>query len=336
MLKAMETAALPREPHDPAGMWTRILWLDRQIREGAAPSVQAFCEEFGVARRTVFATLTYLRDSLGAPLEYDRKRKGYVYTEPAYALPALFLREGELLAMVLAQEVTRQYLGSPLEVELRSALEKLQQHLPEGLQVTLEDVAGTFEFAGATGVAFPPSLMVDFRRAIREHRKVRVLYFTLGRDELRERVIHPHFLTNVTGDWMCVAWDEWRDEDRVFMLSRVREWSVLEQNFRPRPELARESYRKHTFRTEQGGPPQEVVLRFDAYQARWIRERTWHPTQQLEELPEGEVRLRLSISGEGDLVRWVLGYGSHVTVEAPDSLRARVAEEHRRAAARYE
>ena len=109
MLNAMETTALPREPHDPAGMWTRIVWLDRQIREGSAPNVRALCDEFGVARRTVFDTLAYLRDSLGAPLEYDRKRKGYVYSEPAYALPALFLREGELLAMfvTLAERCVR-------------------------------------------------------------------------------------------------------------------------------------------------------------------------------------------------------------------------------------
>ncbi len=331
----MEPRTPQRQPGDPAGMWARVVWIDRQIRQGGSPNVRAIQEAFGIARRTVFDTLDYLRDSLEAPIRYDRRRKGYVYTEPTYALPAVFFREGELLALVLAREVTRQYLGSPLEAELRTAIEKLQRHLPEGVEVAMEDVADTYEFAGATSVAVPASLMADFRRAIREHRKLRILYYTAGRDELGERVIHPHFLTNVAGDWMCVAWDEWRDADRVFMLSRVREWTVLDTGFRPRPELSRETYRKHTFRTEHGSTPQEVVLRFDAYQARWIHERTWHPTQVLEELPGGEVRLRLTVAGEGDLTRWVLGYGSHVVVEAPEALRERVREEHRRAAERY-
>jgi predicted DNA-binding transcriptional regulator YafY len=316
-------------------MWARILWLDRKIRDGFAPSVTDLEEAFGIKRRTVFQTVAYLRDSLEAPIKHDRRRGGYIYTEPTYALPTVFFREGELLALLLAQEVTRQYLGSPLEAELRSALDKLQHHLPQGVEVTLDDLAETFEFAGSTSVAVSASLMADLRRAIRERRKVRMLYYTASRDATGERLIHPHFLTNVAGDWMLVSWDEERDQDRVFMLSRIREWTVLEQQFRPRPELARETYRRHAFRTEQGAAPEEVVLRFDAYQARWIRELVWHPSQVIEELPDGGLRLRLTVNVAGDLQRWILGYGSHVEVEAPPKLRERIADEHSNAAALY-
>jgi predicted DNA-binding transcriptional regulator YafY len=203
--------------------------------------------------------------------------------------------------------------------------------------VELEQVAERFRVAGGSGLELPLTLMADAQRAVRERRVMRILYYTAGRDEERERAIEPHFLANVAGDWMLVAWDRWRDQDRVFMLARVREHAVLEETFRRRPELDPRTYDRHVFRTERGSAgPFEVVLRFDAYQARWIRERTWHPSQELEELPDGGVRLRLRVSGEGDLLRWVLGYGSHVEVEAPPRLRERVAEELRRAVWLYE
>ncbi len=321
---------------DLAGQWNRVLWLDRRIREGAFPDWHALAEEFGCSRRTAMNTVAFLRDSLGAPLEHSRAKRGYHYTEPTFALPSVMLREGELLALVVAQEVAHQYLGTPLEAPLREAVRKIAEAMPGTVRVDLDQVATHFHLSGGSSIETPLTILKDFHQAAREHRWVRMVYYTASSGETREREIEPHFLHNVRGDWMVAAWDHYRSTDRVFMLSRVREYQVLERRFRPRPELDRATYSQHTFLTEHGEAPQEVVLRFDAYQARWIRERTWHPSQELQELEDGGVELRLSVSGEGDLLRWVLGYGRHVEVVAPEHLRQRVAEELRRAASRYE
>jgi predicted DNA-binding transcriptional regulator YafY len=327
----------PGPERDTAGQWSRLIWLDGQIREGCYPSAADLQEEFGIRRRMAFNTLAFLRGSLKAPLEYSRARRGYFYADPTYGLPAVFLREGELLALILAEQVTRQYLGTPLEEPLRGAVEKLRRYLPGKVAVEVGELARRFQIAGGSSVEVPLATLADFQRAVRERRKMRVLYYTASRDETREREIEPHFFRNVSGDWTVVAWDDWRQGPREFALSRVQEYAVLEARFQYRPELSPERYREHTFRTEHGSAgPYEVALRFDAYQARWIRERTWHPSQTVEELPDGGLLLRLTVAGEGDLVRWVLGYGCHVVVEEPAWLRERVAEELRRAAERYQ
>jgi predicted DNA-binding transcriptional regulator YafY len=304
-----------------------VIWLDRQIREGRYPSVQDLQDEFSVKHRHAFNVVGYLRDSLNAPVCYSRERRGYYYSDPTYVLPAVFLQEGELLALLLAEQVSRHYLGTPLEAPLRAAMKKISRYLPEGEYIELTDLADRFHFAGGTSVEVPLSLLAGVQQAIREHRVLRLLYHSLARDEIRERDVEPHFLTNVTGDWMVVAWDRWRDEDRVFMLARIHEHQVLEERFQPRPELSRDRYSRYAFRTEHGAEPYDVALRFDPFQARWVRERTWHPSQRVEELTDGGLILRLTISGEGDLLRWVLGYGSHVEVLEPQHLRERVAEE---------
>ncbi|MFN3647962.1 MAG: helix-turn-helix transcriptional regulator [Armatimonadota bacterium] len=333
---AQEPVNAGRDERGTAGKLARALWLDGEIRAGRFPSVAELMEEFEVARRTAFNTLDYLRDTLGAPLVYSRERRGYYYSDPAFGLPAVFLREGELLAMLLADQVARQYLGTPLEQPLRDAISKLSRHLPERVQVELREVAQSFHFAGGVSVELPLALVAELQLAIREQRLLRIRYYTAGRDETTEREVEPHFLTNVRGDWMLVAWDRMRAADRVFMLARIREWRVLEARFRPRPELAPERYSRDTFLTEHGEAVQEVVLRFDSYQARWIRERVWHPSQQLEEQSDGSLLLRLRVAGEGDLLRWILGYGFHVEALAPAELRARVAETVRRTSGLYE
>jgi predicted DNA-binding transcriptional regulator YafY len=323
------------EPDEPLNRWARVLWLDRMIREGQFPNREGLQEKFGIKRRSAFDTLNFLRHSLGAPLAYSRQRRGYCYEDPTYALPAVFLQEGELLALLLAEQITRHYLGTPLEAPLRAAVGKISRYLPEAVCVQLGDVADCFQFTGASSIEAPLQLATDLQRAIRERRVVRIQYYTASRDETREREIEPHFLRNVRGDSMVVAWDRWRDQDRVFMLARIREHQVLGETFYPRPELSPDVYSEHTFLTEHGAEPYEVVLRFDAYQARWIRERTWHPSQRIEEQPDGGLLLRLTVAGEGDLLRWVLGYGRHVEVVTPRALRERVAGELAAAASLY-
>src|SRR5438105_2617021 len=58
----------------------------------------------------------------------------------------------------------------------------------------------------------------------------------------------------------------------------------------------------------------EIVLRFDAEKARYVRERGWHPSQSLDQQEGGGVILKMTVAGEGDPFRWILSHGSHVEV----------------------
>jgi len=323
----MEAARGKQRVRDTGGLWLRLLWLDGELREGRKVTPADLEERFEISRRSALNAVAYLKDSLGAPIVFSRDRRSYVYTNPTYALPSVFLREGELFSLILAEQVARQYLGTPLEAPLRAAIEKLRRYLPQKASVHLAAMAAGFRFSGGSGLEAPLDVLMDLERAVRERRVVRIVYYTASRDDTRERAIEPHFLTNVSGDWTCVAWDRWRNEPREFMAARVREHALLDERFQRRDELTPETYSQHTFKTEHGAAPYEAVLRFDAYQARWIRERTWHASQRLEELPDGGVLLRLTVGGEGDLARWVLGYGSHVEVVAPPWLRERVRDQ---------
>lgn len=318
-----------------APQWERILWLHAEIRDDRAPNAGKLTERFGVSERTARADIAFLRDRLEAPLKYEGRRRGFVYTDPSFALPAMILTEGELLALFLAEEVTHQYLGTPLESALRTAVEKIRRSLPEEAGVRLNEAAELFRFRGGSSVVVPLSVLADFRRAIVEQRPVRMLYYSPKRDETNEREIEPHFLENVRGDWMVAAWDHLRERPLTFMLCRIREYELGERRFRRRPELEPEAFNRGAFLTERGEALREVVLRFDALQARWIRERGWHPSQRIEEREDGGLVLRLTVASEDDLVRWVLGYGRHVEVLEPAELRERVAEELRAAAETY-
>ncbi len=60
---------------------TRILEFDRQVRDGEYPNSLRFSVDYEVSQRTVLRDIEYIRDQLGAPLQYDTARRGFHYTD---------------------------------------------------------------------------------------------------------------------------------------------------------------------------------------------------------------------------------------------------------------
>jgi predicted DNA-binding transcriptional regulator YafY len=65
-------------------------------------------------------------------------------------------------------------------------------------------------------------------------------------------------------------------------------------------------------------------IRFDKFAAQFIRERVWHPSQQIQELTGGEVELRITLSSLHEIEPWVLSWGQHAKVMGPKELIAHI------------
>ena len=81
---------------------------------------------------------------------------------------------------------------------------------------------------------------------------------------------------------------------------------------------------RDSFGVHSGEGSFEVVLRFNAKVADYIREKRWHDSQELRELKGGAVELRLKLSSLVEIERWVLSWGEHARVVAPEALQAKV------------
>lgn len=313
----------------------RIIRIDQEIRAGKYPSAAGLAEKFEVSERTIYADREFMVNRLGAPIAFDAVAGGWYYTDPTWVLPAVWVSEGELLALFLGRAVVEQYLGTPFEGPLRSALEKIAGYLPERIHLDLAEVSRYYTITAGATVAVEPQLVLDLERAIRERRQVWMVYYTASRGERSERIVNPYHFYNIRGDWYLVAYDHRRKGIRNFHLGRIEKWRVLSERFKPDARFSADAYMAQGFLTEVGDKVLDVAIRFDAYQARWIRERRWHATQEIEELPDGGLILRFRASGLEEIKRWVMGYGAHAEVLEPAELRAAVAGEVRRLAEMY-
>ena len=64
----------------------RIIWLHKRIKDGYYPNAMRLSERFGISHRQAQRDCDYLRRKIGAPIEFDRSRQGYYYTDD-FSLP---------------------------------------------------------------------------------------------------------------------------------------------------------------------------------------------------------------------------------------------------------
>lgn len=319
-----------------AGFW-RICEIHRLVSQGAYPNCPTLAEHLETTVRTVERDIERLRDLFGAPLEYDRTRKGYHYTAP-FDLPPMRLREGEAIALFLGQKLLMQCKGTPFEEFVTQAMAKIRMFLPQSIEVNLEKFLGTVSFHADPLRGEEMEVAERYRTlttAIEQQKSVVTDYFTASRQTITHRKIDPYHLRLADGAWYCIGYCHERREVRTFALDRMTNLQITEETFEAPADFSAEEYLASSLSIERG-EPRKVVIEFDKGEAPYIRGKRWHKSQVLDELPDGLLRMTLTVGGLGEVMRWVMSLGSHAWVVEPEDLRVRVALELEAAMQKYE
>lgn len=317
------------------------LWrILERVRQGRYPNARTLADELEVSQRTILRDLDLLRDDWGAPLEFDQRRRGFFLSDPGWMPPVQDtggqrLTAGEALALVLAVQALDALLGHGLEEAFRALLRRLPDLLPESVSVDLQSVARDISFSFAPPRGDPDvvaSRMSVLREAIEQCRVVEMRYYTATRDEETTRQLEPYHLRYHEGAWYVVGYCRRRQAVRTFAVDRIRDCCLLEETFTPpTPErFSPETYFGEAWRLQRGDERQQVVVRFSPEQARFVRHRVWHPTQEAVDEPGGHLVLTFHVLGLDEIRRWLLQFGSAVEVLEPPTLRRTLAEEARR------
>jgi len=313
----------------------RIHEVDRLIREGTYPSVKKLAQELEVSNRTILRDLAHIRDHWYTTLAYSRKRGGYYYTEPNYGIPAIHFSEQELLALLIARHALMHSAGIPLEEHLEKAFAKITNSLPEDQGPSQEELEKHYSFRFGSSRPVDPIILDCIIKAIQKHRCLELKYYGLTRDEVTTRTIEPYHLDNLRGDLFLVGFCHLRKEMRIFSVNRIQTCHALSRTFSIPADFSYEEFIRDAFGILRTEEPEEVLVEFRGFEARLVRERRWHPSQVLEDGPDGSLRIRLRVTGMEEVMRWVMACGKEARVLEPAWLARQVEQELSDAAACY-
>jgi predicted DNA-binding transcriptional regulator YafY len=288
-----------------------------------------------MSKRSVYRDLKALEGELGIPVWNEKGRWGVV--EGAF-LPPLRLTLQEAMAVFLSARLMTRY-ADKYDPNLAAAFQKLEEGLPEALRAHVERTLGDLA-ERPVDPRFNKHL-ADLTRAWADRRVVTFTYapgrYDGAAPPARNATVRPYLLepSLETHALYLIGLDETRNAIRTFKVERIVDLAVTARTFdAPDAEpLARTLRRAWDIIADQ--PETAVELRFAPTVAARVREATWHPSQSVEEAPDGSLLWRATVAGTIEIRLWILSWGDEVEVLAPETLRADVAATHARAAARY-
>lgn len=327
----------------------RLLVLYDHLQRGDILRAEAFVDVLNVSKRTVLRDIAELREVVPGGLT------PVPGPPPGWQRPAskrLWRASRPLvMGLVVGTKLMRFLSGRRLSTELRPLLSQLRAALPglQGLELAdferclhvvetghkqyrsnshALDVLGTL--LDAALLRHPVRLQYLSGRQRQAHLparmlEVQVLCVTVHRGAVYIVVdlragLSPHGATRI-----------------LLALDRIQEARSL-NTAQPLPyprDFTPQAFFASAFGVWRGDVTHHITLHVDARYADAVRERAWHDSQQIEELPDGSLRLRLVLGTLTEVADWVLGMGEHVRVETPPDLVELVKSRLAGALARY-
>ncbi|HXC99101.1 MAG TPA: WYL domain-containing protein [Verrucomicrobiae bacterium] len=311
-----------RSPHSRAARppLERMLRIHQAIQAGNHPNATKLAQEMEVSAKSIHRDLEFMRDRLDLPLEYDAAHGGYHYTEAVSAFPTLQITEGELFALLVAEKALQQYRGTNFEKPLLSAFKKMSASLPDTISLNLADWEQSISFRTRAEPVVNLEIFDALGKATAQRQQLELTYRKAGQREPELRVVDPYHLANINGEWFMFAFDHLRQDVRTFVPARIKAMRPTGKTFARPQKFSLEKRLRDSFGVYSAQGEFQVVIRFAETVADYIREKKWHDSQEMIELKDGGVELRLKLSSLPEIERWVLGWGGNAVVVKPAEL----------------
>lgn len=302
----------------------------------AGVTIHQLATNADVTTRTIRRDLQALQEAGFAIFdegEENETKKWKLDTQPFRSVQE-GLSVSDVAALYLSRSIVEALSGWPLVDELVNALAKIERSLnPRILEFlsTLPQVVSTKAGprAGETAAARLAPMTRKLFDAVRDRRIVTMGYFSARSNRAKNYTVEPYRIALANDGVYLVAFVPAYDEFRTFAVERIQKLSIADDTFRKTRELPAD-----LFASSMGvfwGEPETVVVEFAARLAPYAQGRLWHPSQELEVLADGRVKITLQVSNDWALRSWILSFGSGVKVVTPKTLADEIRSEHEKA-----
>jgi len=314
----------------------RFYKIELLIRSRGCVSFAALQEALEVSPATLKRDLQYLRDRMGAPIEYDAHSNGYRFGQEwrgeQHELPGLWFNEKELHALLtMHQMLSSLDEQGTLSRHLQPMFDKLTGMLGVD-ESEARELTRRIKLISTAKRRAPSECFETVGSAVVKRQRLRLSYRSRA-NAASERVVSPQRLVHYRNSWYLDAWCHRSDAMRRFALDAMASAQMLEEAAKPVSIKTLEAELDRGYGIFAGGKEQKARLIFNAEAAHWVSREEWHPAQRSQWLADGRWQLELPYVDATELLMDLLRHAGDVEVLAPADLRQRYAQRLRAAAA---
>ena len=319
--------------------------LLRDLESSRSLTIDDMASRTGVTTRTIRRDLEALQEA-GFPLfdeVHDGKRHWKLEQRAFRRLDDTGFNLAELSALYFTRTLAEGLAATPFQPEVRSAFDKLAAALTPGMRQFLDRLPLAIQAKADPGVRAPAAAgpragskpdprVAQLLDATLHHRRIEMRYHSFSSNRDKAYSVEPQRLVFAQGGLYLLAFVPEYDELRTFSVDRILGLSLTEERFEPKT-LSEDAF-AHSLGVHQG-TPERVEIAFEPRMSRYVRDRIWHPSQEIEEQSDGGLILSLTVSNDWALRSWILGFGALARVLAPAELAAQILDEVERTRSQY-
>lgn len=314
----------------------RIYRIHELLRNATKPvPMRKFMEDLEASRNTITRDFEYLRDSLGAPIEYSREENGHHYPPeaPVFELPGFWMNPAELYALLACEHLLENVQPGLITNRLAPLRSRIRDLLGESGH-DAETISERIRIQPIQTRSAEHQIFDPVAEATLAGKCLTFYYLSRSSSTDKLRTVHPQRLVHYRSNWYLLAICNEANALRLFSLDRMTCPCVSAGPSRKASTDDLDAFIGSGFGIFGGAATQTAHLKFSEYAARWVAEEIWHEGQKSEWQEDG-FHLHVPYSDQRELVMEILRYGPDVEVVAPESLRSEVADRVRRMAEIY-
>lgn len=309
-----------------ARQWKILRLLERRAK---GMTVQQLADELNVPTRTVYRDLDALQ-AARFPLYTEREgKRSYWRLVDGYRKGvAIPFTTSELTALHLSRDLLEVFTGTVFHDSIESLFSKVS------VSLNPETVRYVRNLAAQVRVGFgPPKRFDEFAETVARvsdaaarRRRIRIGYRAVSTGKTTERRVDPYMVWAMNGAFYLIGHCALRNAVRTFAIDRITSVRVTDETFTVPKDFSLDDYLRTAFRVMRGRTA-GVKVRFSSAAAVVVKERIWHPSQELRELPDGGLICSLQVPINYEVISWILGFGAEAEALEPPELRDVIADQ---------
>ncbi|HJT74113.1 MAG TPA: YafY family protein [Chitinophaga sp.] len=277
-------------------------------------------ERFDISLRTVYRDVRALQEA-GVPVGAEAGT-GYYLVEGYHLPPIMFNRE-EAAALLTGEKLMAQLSDHSNRKQFSNAMQKIRAVLrgnEKDFLESLEENIAVVNRRPPIGEEFPNRFLSDIQHSLGRHLILEMDYFALHTEVLTHREVEPIGIMYMTNYWYLIGWFRLRHGYRNFRMDRIKNLSVTDTSYdRSRHITLKEYIDKYS---EHEAKPHVIKVRFPLSFARRIGDQKFYYGMVEEQVVGDCVEMTFLSTWLDWFGRWLLTWGKHVEVIAPQELSA--------------
>jgi predicted DNA-binding transcriptional regulator YafY len=261
-------------------------------------------------------------DSLGfyAPIEYDKKLRGYIYKDADYSINNIAVSEEDLQGLEIAVGILEQFKEIPAIKLFDDAITKIASSVKHSRE---KIHSGGILLLDRPKRYLGIEHMNNIVDAIRGKNIMRIVYQPFTKKESKKHTVHPYFIKEYNGRMYLIAKDIHPTKQSKFLtfaLDRMSDTITMNTTFQEEI-LDKENYFNAAIGISLTGiKPEAIQLRFEPQQANYLKSQPIHHSQKIIKETKNDFIVSLQLVINYELKSLLLSFGDKVKVAKPASL----------------